>query len=124
MPSEKLIAKVEKWAKENRTAQHIIISGLHNTIFNGLWPFSTAQELWEQLLTTYGVITEDQVVSLFTELVSFKIKGNERVNAVYSRFEDILNRLANAGEFPAEKLKLSLLLRRSRRAIMTTNVSS
>ena len=63
VPSEELIAKVEKWEKEDGTAQHIVLSGLHNKIYNGLRPFSTAQKLLEHLLTTYGVITKDQVVS-------------------------------------------------------------
>jgi cell division protein FtsB/Arc/MetJ-type ribon-helix-helix transcriptional regulator len=85
----------------NSKAMHCLVCALSPTEFNRVSTCKSAKEIWDRLLITYegtDVVKESKLNILTTSYELFKMKENESISEMFTRFTDIINGLAALGK--------------------------
>ncbi|XP_059295647.1 uncharacterized protein LOC132048982 [Lycium ferocissimum] len=90
-----------KAVKKNYKAKKILVCGIGPDEHNRVSPCSTTKEIWESLQTTHEGTTQvknSKIDMLKIEYEMFKMKENESIHEMHTRFTSIINELHSLRE--------------------------
>ena len=80
---------------------NMLFCALDKNEFNCVSVCNTAYELWQTLKITHegtNKVKQSRISMLKNQFQNFRMKENESINDMYSRFEDIYHSLLGLGE--------------------------
>ncbi|XP_070049779.1 uncharacterized protein [Nicotiana tomentosiformis] len=103
----------QKAIEKNFRAKKILVYGIGLDEYNRISACQSAKEIWEALQTAYEGITQvkqSKINMLTTEYEHFRMKDDESIQNMYTRFTSIINELHSLGEIiPRNKLVWKIL---------------
>ncbi|XP_077250519.1 uncharacterized protein LOC143889967 [Tasmannia lanceolata] len=97
----------------NYKAMNALICALSSEEFNRVSTLKTAKEMWDTLEVTHegtNQVKKTKINLLLSDLESFRMKKDETVSSMYTRFTYIINELKGLGKiFPNEDLVNKIL---------------
>ncbi|XP_070019444.1 uncharacterized protein [Nicotiana sylvestris] len=102
-----------KAVEKNFHAKKILEYGIGPDEYNRISSFQSAKEIWEALQTSHEGTTQvkqSKIDMLTTEYELFRMKDNESIQDMHTRFTSIINELHSFGEIiPSNKLARKIL---------------
>ncbi|XP_070007345.1 uncharacterized protein [Nicotiana sylvestris] len=102
-----------KVVEKNYHAKKILMCGIGPNEYNRVSACDTAKEIWEALQTTHEGTTQvkqSKIDMLTTEYELFKMKDDESIQDMHTRFTSIINELHSLGDvIPRNKLVRKIL---------------
>ncbi|XP_070022578.1 uncharacterized protein [Nicotiana sylvestris] len=102
-----------KAAEKNNRAKKILMCGIGLDEYNRVSACDTAKEIWEALQTAHEGTTQvkqSKIGMLTTEYELFRMKDNESIQDMHTRFTSIINELHSLGDvIPRNKLVRKIL---------------
>ncbi|XP_075091689.1 uncharacterized protein LOC142171878 [Nicotiana tabacum] len=95
-----------KAIEKNFRAKKILVCGIGPDEYNGISACQSAKEIWEALQTAHEGITQvkqSKIDMLTIEYKFFRIKGDESIQDMHTRFTSIINELHSLGEIITRK---------------------
>ncbi|XP_070020901.1 uncharacterized protein [Nicotiana sylvestris] len=103
----------KKVMKKNFHAKKILVCGIGPEEYNIISACDTAKEIWESLQTAHEGTTQvkQSKIDMFTtEYELFRMKDDESIQDMHTRFTSIINELHSLGEtIPTNKLVRKIL---------------
>ncbi|XP_075104786.1 uncharacterized protein LOC142178893 [Nicotiana tabacum] len=98
-----------KAVEKNYGAKKILVCGIGPDEYNRVSACDTAKEIWEVLQTAHEGTTQvkqSKIDILTTEYELFRMKDDESIQDMHTRFTSIINELYSLGDIiPRNKLK-------------------
>ncbi|XP_070002024.1 uncharacterized protein [Nicotiana sylvestris] len=102
-----------KAVEKNFRATKILVCGIGPEEYNRISAYNTAKEIWEALQTAHEGTTQvkqSKINMLTTEYELFRMKDDESIQDMHTRFISIINELHSLGEtIPRNKLVRKIL---------------
>ncbi|XP_075099419.1 uncharacterized protein LOC142176202 [Nicotiana tabacum] len=102
-----------KVVKKSFCAKNILVCGIRPNEYDRIYACETAKEIWEALQTAHEGTTQvkkSKIDMLTTEYELFKMKDNQSIQDMHTRFISIINKLHSLGEvIPKNKLVRKIL---------------
>ncbi|XP_070014484.1 uncharacterized protein [Nicotiana sylvestris] len=102
-----------KTVEKNFCAKNILVCGIGPDEYNRIFACDNAKEIWESLQIAHEVITQvkqSKIDMLTTEYELFRMKDDESIQVMHTRFTSIINELHSLGEtIPRNKLVRKIL---------------
>ncbi|XP_070008130.1 uncharacterized protein [Nicotiana sylvestris] len=102
-----------KTVEQNFHAKNILVCGIGPEEYNKISACDTAKEIWEALQIAHEGTTQvkqSKIDMLTTEYELFRMKDDESIQDMYTRFTSIINELHSLGEtIPRNKLVRKIL---------------
>ncbi|XP_070015974.1 uncharacterized protein [Nicotiana sylvestris] len=102
-----------KAVEKNYRAKKILMCGIGPDEYNRVSAFDTAKEIWEALQTAHEGTTQvkqSKIDMLTTEYELFRMKDDESIQDMHTRFTSIINELHSLGDvIPRNKLVRKIL---------------
>ncbi|XP_075098044.1 uncharacterized protein LOC142175359 [Nicotiana tabacum] len=102
-----------KTVEKNFRAKKILVCGIRPDEYNMIPAYQSAKEIWEALKTTHEGTTQvkqSKIDMLTTRYELFKMKDDESIQDMHTRFTSIINELHSLGEIiPRNKLVRKVL---------------
>ncbi|XP_070004499.1 spindle pole body component 110-like [Nicotiana sylvestris] len=101
-----------KAVEKNFRAKKILVCGIEPDEYNRIFACDTSKEIWEALQTAHEGTTQvkqSMIDMLTTEYELFRMKDDESIQDMHTRFISIINELHSLGEtIPRNKLELTI----------------
>lgn len=100
-------------------AVYSLYCALSPSEYNRISSCETAKEIWDRLHVTYegtDRVKETKIIILLQQYETFKMKPDESVTDMFSRFTDIVNGLAYLGQPVSDAMKVTKILRGCQRS--------
>ncbi|KAM6597070.1 hypothetical protein CsatA_007594 [Cannabis sativa] len=104
----------KKMLSKNAKAKYALICGLDRDIFKNIEQASTAYDMWKMLEVTHqgtSAMKETKIQIYSTQYENFKMKSDETIANMYTRFTTITNGLNSLGKVLTQKDMVTKILR-------------
>ncbi|KAJ3686570.1 hypothetical protein LUZ61_015734 [Rhynchospora tenuis] len=105
-------SKLEKTKNDN--AVNVLLNSVHESVSPIFGSSSIAHDMWVSLLNRYegnSLIKNSRQYEMESKLDKFRIKENEPIEEMYTRFIQLLDEFTNIGETPSNNRIIGVLLR-------------
>ena len=113
-PLEEYDKEENKEFQLNSRAIYILVYDIDRTEYNRIFQCKTAKEVWRILEITHegtNQVKDSKVRILVNDYEMFKMKPNESIVEMFTRFMDVVNGLEGLGNMVSEEDKVSKILR-------------
>ena len=103
-----------EWVSKNYRAMNQLCCALNGTEFNRVSSCTSAKEIWDKLVVTYegtSQVKETKINILMHQYEMFKMKKDENINEMFTRFTLITNSLNSLGKTFTNAEKVQKVLR-------------
>ncbi|XP_071740190.1 uncharacterized protein [Rutidosis leptorrhynchoides] len=117
----RIIVPEENWSKEHKTdvgknyqAKLVIFNVLPRKEYERVFMLKNAKEIWDSLIVTHHgnmQVIENKIELLAAQYEQFVISDDEKIDIVYSRFNDICSSLKTLGTIYTNKQYVRKFLR-------------
>ncbi|XP_062099833.1 uncharacterized protein LOC133805684 [Humulus lupulus] len=104
----------KKMLSKNARAKYALICGLDRDVFKNIEQASTAYDMWKMLEVTHqgtNAMKETKIQIYSTQYENFKMKADETIANMYTRFTTITNGLNSLGKVLSQKEMVTKILR-------------
>ena len=104
----------KKMLSKNAKAKYALICGLDRDVFKNIEQASTAHDMWKMLEVTHqgtSAMKETKIQIYSTQYENFKMKADETIANMYTRFTTITNGLNSLGKVLTQKDMVTKILR-------------
>ncbi|XP_062104243.1 uncharacterized protein LOC133815415 [Humulus lupulus] len=104
----------KKMLSKNAKAKYALICGLDRDVFKNIEQASTAYDMWKMLEVTHqgtNAMKETKIQIYSTQYENFKMKADETIANMYTRFTTITNGLNSLGKVLSQKEMVTKILR-------------
>ncbi|KAJ3702073.1 hypothetical protein LUZ61_005778 [Rhynchospora tenuis] len=99
---------------KNDNAVNVLLNSVHESVSPIFGSSSIAHDMWVSLLNRYegnSLIKNSRQYEMESKLDKFRIKENEPIEEMYTRFIQLLDEFTNIGETPTNNRVIGVLLR-------------
>src|SRR5436309_1669367 len=101
--------ELAKWTKDNDRAMFFIMASVSDEVLMNS-DHSSAKQLWDSILSAYGVAKEEKVYHVYHRIINTKMSSADNASEHVAKFKTMFQQIEAMDEKISERFKIAVLL--------------